>query len=168
MKFQRKSLLSVVGAALVLLTGCMQDSGARPSGSEPAPAFVLQDIHGTSVSLDAVLKANKAVLLNFWATWCPPCQEEIPELIRLQNQYGKSGFTVLGIDVGESPAKVSSFAKKMGINYPLLLDRNQEVATRYGIVGIPTSYLVSGEGKIIGEYHAATPKLFDDVKKAVQ
>lgn len=167
MKFLGKNRAIVAATALLMMTGCMKDSGARPSGTDSALSFSLQDIKGQTVSLDVALKNNKAVLLNFWATWCPPCREEIPELIRLQNEYGKSGFTVLGIDVGESPAKVSTFMNKMGMNYPVLLDRDQAVAARYRIVGIPTSYLVSSEGKIIGEYHAATPDLFADVKKAL-
>ena len=166
MKFSGKKSWVVALVAILMATGCMKASGARDSGTASAPLFGLQDAKGQTVNFDVVLKSNKAVLLNFWATWCPPCREEIPDLIRLQNEYGQKGFTVLGIDVGESPTKVSSFMNKMGINYPVLLDRDQQVATRYGIVGIPTSYLVSSDGKIIGEYHGATPDLFADVKKA--
>jgi len=150
----------------VLTTGCM--AGGSGSGDAAAPLFTLKDTQDRTVSLGDMLKQNKAVLINFWATWCPPCREEIPELIRLQSEYGKRGFTVLGVDVGESPTKVSSFINKMGINYPVALDRDQKVAAEYGLVGIPTSYLVSSEGKIIGEYHAATPELFNDVKNAVE
>lgn len=166
-KFKQLFLMLVVLTA----AGCMgapQSVDSSPvRESAAAPSFTLQDSQGKTVSFESVLKSNKAVLLNFWATWCPPCREEIPDLIRLQNEHGKSGFTVLGIDVGESPTKVSGFMNKMGINYPVLLDRDQQVAASYGIVGIPTSYLVSSDGRIIGEYHAATSKLFDDVKKAV-
>lgn len=161
----------LVALTILMATGCMSapqsvnSSPVRESGS--APAFTLQDPQGNTVSLENALKANKAVLLNFWATWCPPCREEIPDLIKLQNDYGAKGFTVIGVDVGESPSKVSAFINQMGINYPIALDRDQEVAAQYGIVGIPTSYLVSSDGTIIGEYHAATPELFTDVKKAV-
>lgn len=173
MKCSLKLKQTVVILTVLAATGCMSSHGSADrnpvkSAADEVALFTLQDSQGKTTSLEGTLKNNKAVLLNFWATWCPPCREEIPDLIRLQSEYGKSGFTVLGIDVGESPAKVSSFMNKMGINYPVLLDRDKEVAARYGLVGIPTSYLVSSEGKIIGEYHAATSELFADVKKAVQ
>lgn len=148
-----------------LAAGCV--SGSSTAQNAKAPAFTLKNVAGEEVRFEDVLKSNKAVLLNFWATWCPPCREEIPDLIRLQKDYGAKGFTVLGIDVGESANKVSAFSQKFGINYPLLLDRDQQVAARYGLVGIPTSFLVTSEGKIIGEYHEAKQDLFDDVKKAV-
>lgn len=159
-------VLMVLMAAGCSMPGSVGSSSAK-NGSGTASPFTLQDSQGGAVSLEDALKKNKAVLLNFWATWCPPCREEIPDLIRLQNEYGKSGFTVLGINVGESAAKVSGFVNKMGINYPVLLDSEQSVATQYGIVGIPTSYLVSSDGKILGEYHAATAELFSEVKKAL-
>ena len=170
---QTALVLTVLAAAGCLPAGqagmsspeSVDSSSARDSGS--APSFTLQDPQGKTVSLEEMLKSHKAVLLNFWATWCPPCREEIPDLIRLQNEYGAKGFTVIGVDVGESPAKVSTFMSKMGINYPIALDRDQQVAAQYGIVGIPTSYLVASDGRIIGEYHAATSKLFADVKKAI-
>ena len=165
MKFFPGLKRSVFLLTFLLTTGCV--AGGSGGGAE-ASSFVLKDAQGQDISLGETLKKNKAVLLNFWATWCPPCREEIPDLIRLQDEYGTRGFTVLGIDVGESPAKVSSFIKKVGINYPVALDRAQKVAAEYGLVGIPTSYLVSSEGKIIREYHAATPELFSDVKKIVE
>ncbi len=130
--------------------------------------FTLKNTEGKEVSLSTVLKSHKAVLVNFWATWCPPCREEIPGLIDLQKTKGGETFTVLGIDVGESSQKVSNFAKKNGINYPVLLDAEQSVAEKNGIVGIPTSFLVSSEGKILGEYHEYSPELVADVEKAIR
>lgn len=180
MKFYSKLRQTALVLAVLTAAGCQPDRQAGMSSpgsvdSSPAgrsagtvPLFMLKDPQGGVVSLEEALKKNKAVLLNFWATWCPPCREEIPDLIKLQSDYGAKGFTVIGVDVGESPSKVSAFINKMGINYPIALDRDQEVVAQYGIVGIPTSYLVSSDGRIIGEYHAATPDLFADVRKAVQ
>jgi peroxiredoxin len=133
-----------------------------------AQRFTLKDVDGKSVSLDSLLSGHKAVLVNFWATWCPPCREEIPDLIRLQEKYGAQGFTIAGIDVGESAKRVSAFASKNGMNYPLLLDTDSHVAESYDVVGIPTSLLIDKDGKILSEYHAATPKLFADVEKAIR
>ena len=175
MKFLFKfNQTAVILTVLVFVAGCMSAPGgvdsnpAEGSTRDAAPSFTLKDPQGKAVSLEAALKNNKAVLLNFWATWCPPCREEIPDLIRLQKEYGTRSFTVLGVDVGESPAKVSNFINKMAINYPVARYRDQVVAAQYGIVGIPTSYLISSEGKIIAKYHAATPELFSDVKKIIE
>ncbi len=162
-----------VGFLSVLLfsAGCSALESNSPGPAESAlgsaPLFVLTDVQGQDITLQDVLKAHKAVLINFWATWCPPCREEIPDLIRLQEQYGKQSFTVLGVDIAESPAKVSGFMDQMGINYPVVLDKKQKVAQQYRVVGIPTSILLSHEGKVLGEYHSASPQLFADVKKAL-
>lgn len=128
--------------------------------------FTLKDLEGEDTSLKDLLAGHKAVLLNFWATWCPPCREEIPDLIRLQEQYEDKGFTVVGIDVGESKKKVAKFAAKFSMNYPIVLDADQSVSAAYGIVGIPTSLLVDSQGNVIGEFHAAHQDLFDAVEKA--
>ena len=130
--------------------------------------FTLKSSDGKDTQLSSLLKTHKAVLVNFWATWCPPCREEIPGLIDIQKKNGSDKFTVLGIDIGESAKKVSSFMQKNGMNYPVLLDQDQSVAESYHVVGIPTSYLVSSEGKVLGEYHGYTPELVSDVQKAIQ
>ena len=151
----------------MLMAGC-GSSSARSAGSGTAPQFTLKDIKGNEVSLESALKENKAVLVNFWATWCPPCREEIPDLIKLQKKYEGKDFTILGLDVGESAAKVGAFGAKAGINYPLLLDSEQSVAEQYGVVGIPTSYLIASDGKLLGEYHSYNTALGRDVEKALQ
>ena len=156
MKFLKK--IATIFSVSLFLLGC----------AEASTSFTLKDLKGQEVSLDSTLQQNKAVLLNFFATWCPPCREEIPDLIRLQEQYRDRGFTILGVDIGESQKKVSGFVEKMGINYPVVLDEKSSVARDYHVVGIPTSFLVGADGKILGEYHAATPELFEDVEKAVR
>ena len=155
---------------LIFLVGCVaQGPGLAGAASAPTvPDFHLKDLSQTDVDLAGVLKKNKVVLLNFWATWCPPCREEIPDLIRLQEQHQKDGFTVLGVDVGESHTKVSAFAAKIGINYPVLLDADMSVAVQYKIVGIPTSLLVGSDGKIRSAYHAVTPELAADIENALK
>ena len=114
------------------------------------------------------MKQNKAVLLNFWATWCPPCREEIPGLIKLQEAYRNKSFTILGVDVGESQKKAAGFVEKTSINYPVVLDSDMKVAEAYSVFGIPTTFLLSSEGKILGEYHGFTSRLVADVEKALQ
>ena len=163
---------SFLCASLLLSVGC---GGATATYSEqsgdklaPEQMFTLKDLSGKDVSLKEELAKNKAVLINFWATWCPPCREEIPDLVRLHEQYQGQSFEVLGVNLGESNKKASSFAQKMSINYPVLLDSDEEAATDYGIVGIPTSLLVKSDGTIVGEYHSASKKLFTDVENSLK
>ncbi len=158
-------LLAVIGCAA---PGDKGASSAQASEISRMEDFTLEDAQGQKVNLSALLKTHKAVLVNFWATWCPPCREEIPGLIELQKSKGGAAFTILGVDIGESPAKVSNFVQKIGINYPVALDRDQSVAEKYRVVGIPTSYLVSSDGNIIGEYHAYSQQLVEDVEKATR
>ena len=172
MKFSRRLISTVFLSLFFFAAGCMgpssRDSSAETGQLGGRQMFTLKNLNGEEVSLDGLLKSNKAVLLNFWATWCPPCREEIPDLIKLQETYQGRSFTVLGVDVGESAAKVSSFADKIGINYPVVLDGNNRVAETYGIVGIPTSMLIGSDGKILGVYYGFTGQLVADVKKAVE
>lgn len=170
MKHLTRAVWMAVWCAVFGLIGC-GDSGARTASLSGTLVeknrFTLEDTDGRPVALSEVLAAHKVVLINFWATWCPPCREEIPDLIRLQSQYKDKGFTVLGVDIGESARKVAGFAQKSGMNYPIVLDKTHEVAESYRVVGIPTSYLVASDGRILGEYHAAGEELFADVEKAL-
>jgi thiol-disulfide isomerase/thioredoxin len=160
--------MAFVLGSFLTAAGCSAQEGRSVSARGGLEMFTLKDLSDQDVSFEALLAQNKAVLVNFWATWCPPCQEEIPDLIKLQEKHGENGLTILGVDVGESKAKVSRFAQKMGINYPVVLDEDMEVAREYGVVGIPTTYLVSSDGRILGRYHAFTRKLVADVEKALQ
>jgi peroxiredoxin len=124
--------------------------GQIPGSAEGiAPAFILADLKGGEVSL-ADLR-GKVVLLNFWATWCPPCRREIPDFISLQSQYGAQGLQIVGIGTDE-PEKVRIYAVENGMNYPVLFGTD-EVARKYGgIDAIPTTFLIDREGKIVTKY----------------
>ena len=171
MKFWTRSAAASAAVFFVLVTGCVGQRNAHSAALvrnlDASQYFSLQDLSGKSVVLADLLKEKKAVLVNFFATWCPPCREEIPDLIRLQEKYSNQSFTVLGVNVGESQKKVSLFAEKMGMNFPIALDSENSVSRAYGIVGIPASLLISSSGKILGEYHAATEELFQDVEQAL-
>ncbi len=93
---------------------------------------------------------GKWVLVNFWATWCPPCRAEIPDLIALQKQYQNGKLTIIGIAMDyDSPAQVSDFVRQMHINYPIVMG-NDAIAAQVGEVqGLPTSYLFNPQGKIV-------------------
>jgi thiol-disulfide isomerase/thioredoxin len=136
--------------------GAMAMSGA----GKPAPNVRLKDLDGKEVALSDL--KGKVVFVNFWATWCGPCQDEIPSLIDLQNQYASKGFTVVGIAMDEEgKSVVAPFVakelydvkgEKLHINYPILLGTDEASDKFGGILGYPTSFLISRNGTEIMKF----------------
>ena len=122
-----------------------------------APDFTLQSIEGENISLSDYL--GKTVIIDFWATWCPPCRKAIPDLIALKNEYGDD-IEIIGISVDDANTReeVAPFSEQMGINYPVVYG-NIPLTQRYGnIRSIPTSFVVDPEGKIISKHIGYVPK----------
>lgn len=152
-------VLSFLGALLLVIYGANYDTYAgtysgtkgREKAAEPvkmAPNFSLKRIDGGSVRLEDL--KGKVVILNFFATWCPPCRQEIPDLVLLHGKYQKLGLEIIGIslDIGEVDM-VKAFAKRFQIKYPVVEATNQ-VVTDYGDVrGIPTSFIIDRKGAIV-------------------
>jgi thiol-disulfide isomerase/thioredoxin len=93
---------------------------------------------------------GKVVLVNFWATWCPPCRKEIPSLMKLQDKYGDKGFSVLGISMDEGGRKnVKKFVDKLEVNYPIIIGSSKHARAFGGVIGIPVTFLVDREGTIV-------------------
>lgn len=139
----------VIVILLGLLTACSRDRAVEPAapsiGSE-APDFSLSDLSGQNVSLNDL--KGKAVLINFWATWCYPCREEMDDLQAIYDKYKDKGVVVLGINVREGEGVVKEFAKRFNITYPLLLDEDGKVSDAYNVFGIPSSLFIDKEGVI--------------------
>lgn len=113
-----------------------------------APAFSLKDINGKEVALKDY-KDKKTVLLVFWATWCVYCRQEIPELIKLQEQYKGKNLEILGVNIQESAEKIKPFLDNNKINYNTILDIKGDVARSYEVQGIPMNVLIDKKGNII-------------------
>jgi len=117
-----------------------------------APAFSLKDIAGSTVTLSEY--ENKVVLLEFWATWCPPCKASVPELIELQKRYETKEFTVIGISIDHAQNlsnRLYEFSRSYHVNYPVLIG-NDDVARKYNVSSIPASFLIDKKGKIVDIY----------------
>jgi thiol-disulfide isomerase/thioredoxin len=108
--------------------------------------FTLSDINGKSWNLKSL--RGKVVLVNFWATWCPPCRKEMPDLQALSKDYAKQGLVVLGI-TDEDPATVKAFLSQQNYKYPILLDTEKTAAAQFAIEGIPKSFVYDREGKLV-------------------
>jgi thiol-disulfide isomerase/thioredoxin len=125
---------------------------------KPAPLqFTLKDMNGVDVKLASF--KGKVILINFWATWCPPCQKEIPDLIDLQQQYGKD-LVVLGISIDDPLDKLKPYATAKHVNYPMLMGKDrQDVEDAFGpFFGIPVSVFVDRDGKIWKRHSGAATK----------
>ena len=112
-----------------------------------APVITVKDLTGKDVMLNAA-KEKKVLVLNFWATWCPPCQEEMPELEQFYKKYGNK-VQFVAIDVQESPETINQFFKDNGYTYPAYTDLSGNISQIFNITGIPTTIVIDTEGTII-------------------
>ncbi len=120
---------------------------------EPAPPFSLDSLTGDALSLGDF--AGRPVLLNFWATWCAPCIEEMPLLAGAAAQFDEQGLAVLLIDVGEELDLVRSFVEERGLDLPVALDMNNETAYAYRVSAYPTSVLIDTAGRVVDVHRGA-------------
>ncbi len=144
-------LLLLIAAVALLLSGCNNKAGARP----PAPDFKLMDIHGKEVSLSQY--RGSPVILDFWATWCPPCRMSIPELIKIQDEYKDKGLVVLALSLDDpsqaSNAYLREFQKEYKINYKILRANQRVLVDYFGYESpaIPTMFFVDRKGRIVNK-----------------
>jgi peroxiredoxin len=120
----------------------------RTSGITP-PDFTLPTLDGGSITLSDL--KGKVVLINFWTTWCPPCRDEMPSMERLYRRLKYEEFTLLAVDIMESPETVKKFARKYDLSFPILLDKTGEVSGKYAANAIPTTYIIDKKGKAVGK-----------------
>jgi thiol-disulfide isomerase/thioredoxin len=133
---------------------------------DPAPDFKLKDLAGKDLNLDA--SRGKVVLLNFWATWCGPCREEIPELIALQNRY-KDRLQIIGLVVDDDDEKeIRSVIESQGINYPVALADSQTRLAYGGIAALPTVFVINSEGRVVQKHVGLfNPALYETEVRAL-
>ena len=145
----------------------LEASSLRPFPERvPSVDFTLSRLEGGSVSLSDY--AGSVVLLNFWATWCPPCREELPSMVRLQEELGSDNFTILAVSLREERDVVESFMDEHDFELPVLLDPSGSVGMQYGVRGIPTSYVVDREGRVVGMLVGAREWDAPEVKELIR
>jgi len=173
-KGSRSPLVLVVVAFVVALMLYFGYHKARRSGvgsvprltqSTVAPDFSLESLDGKTLRLSDL--RGKAVLLNFWATWCGPCKIEMPWFVDLQKQYGPQGLQIVGVAMDDaSKEDIGKFAKDMGVNYPILIGK-ESVGDQYGgVPALPETFLISRDGKIVDKIIGLRGKA--DIEEAVR
>jgi thiol-disulfide isomerase/thioredoxin len=158
--------------ALMLYFGYHQarrnTSASRITQPTIAPDFSLESLDGKTLRLSDF--RGKAVLLNFWATWCGPCKIEMPWFVDLQNQYGSQGLQIVGVAMDDgSKEDIAKFAKDMGVNYPILIGKDS-VGDQYGgVPALPQSFLITRDGKIVDKIVGLRGKseIEDAIRKAL-
>lgn len=167
------AVIVVVVAGLLLMARYQGRAPALPrahtaaSKGQNAPDFVLTDLQGHAVKLSDL--RGKAVVLNFWATWCPPCKEEIPWFVDLQKRYGAQGLQVIGISMDDDgdQKNVVRFVSENSVNYPILLGK-EKVAEQYGGIDyLPTTFYIDRNGVVI-ERVFGQPGSRDEIEKDVK
>ena len=183
----KKSVLVIIAVVAVIAATYMADRATRQpnqgaamnvakanSAPRPAPDVTLKDLDGKDLSLAQY--RGKVVLVNFWATWCEPCQVEIPWLIEMQQKYAAKGFTVLGVAMDDDGAKVVTpwvqserfdvNGSKSQMNYPIVIGNDAAAEKFGGLLGYPTSVLVSRDGKIIKRITGIIS--YDEMSKSIE
>ena len=153
-------LLAIVLLGLLAAQGCASsaqnvrnDQNAEQGGLPPAPKvgrmapdFILLDLDGNAVALSDF--RGRAVFINFWATWCPPCRVEMPDIEAIHQGYKNKDVMVIGVDILEAENVVRQYVQQGGFSWTFVIDTTGEVADNYGIIAIPTSFFLDKEGVI--------------------
>jgi thiol-disulfide isomerase/thioredoxin len=153
----RLSLLATVAIAVTMVACTTPESGGGKIAISPTPVAVSNIQEG----LEAF--KGKVVILDFWATWCGPCRMEIPGFVKLQEKYRDKGLEIIGVSIdpispqGGGAAAVAPFMKNNNINYTIWMVNNQDVVREYDLSGIPMTYVIDRNGKVVKSHRGAKP-----------
>ena len=149
--------IGIVCALYVFFERSPRVAGHRAAAGqhEPAPDFSLPDLSGQRLSLSAY--RGKVVLLDFWATWCDSCRDEIPRFVQLQNKYRDQGLQIIGVSLDDSPEPARDFYERFKMNYPVVMG-NAKTGDLYGkILGLPVAFVIQRDGRVYAKHVGATP-----------
>lgn len=168
-------LVLVVAIPIILIS--LKEKGShsrftRPlQVGKPAPDFTFPDLDGRKVSLSEFI--GKVVLVNIWATWCPPCRDEMPSMQRLYERFSGEHFEILAVSIdADGREAVAPFMQKMNLTFPALLDPKERIRSLYKITGVPESFIIDRKGtlvqRVVGPLDWATPKVFGLFQELIQ
>lgn len=160
----RTMILVVLAAAVgyTLYANFTKDNVQKVAVGKTAPDFALVDMNGQKHRLSDY--RGEGVFLNFWATWCKPCEREMPYIDKSYTEFKDKGVKVLTVDVGESELAVNNFIERHNLSFPVMIDKDGQVQTAYGINPLPITFLIDKDGKVVrshvGELTQATVNQF--------
>jgi thiol-disulfide isomerase/thioredoxin len=164
---KKLALLFLGGYLALFIAGCGESPVA--SVGKPAPNFDTIDMKGNVWSLSKL--KGQVVFVNFWATWCAPCREEMPSMQRLYTRLPKDKFTMIALYNKDKPAVVKNFVTKLGITLPILDDQQNIIGQKYGLTGLPETFIVDKQGiireKFIGPAEWDSPEYVDLLTKYI-
>jgi peroxiredoxin len=142
-------IVAAAAIAVLILVPLFRPSGSSDAGpaamaGRDAPVFALHDDRGNAVSLDQY--RGKIVVMNLWASWCPPCRAEMPDLQTVAQEFAKDGVVVIGVNQGESAARAAAFARSLDIAFPIWIDDAQRYGRVYAALGLPTTVVIDRRG----------------------
>jgi peroxiredoxin len=140
-------VLAMLGAGGFSRIAAGQGAEQRAKIGAAAPEFAKTDLNGTSIRLSD-LRRKKSVLLSFWASWCPSCQEEVPTLATLQEKFGPRGLEIVAVSIDADQADAAQFVLTHGVTSRVLWDRDGQVAWKYRVIAVPTHYFIDRHGVI--------------------
>ncbi len=140
----RRLLRTVI--TLLLCAAAAVAVAAPLAPSNPAPDFTLRTLEGQNLRLGE--QRGRVVLVNFWATWCGPCRQEMPHLNKLYDKYKSSGFVLLGVNVDEDTRTAAGVASKLGVRFPVLPDSDKLVSKKYDLKAMPSTVLIDRDGRV--------------------
>ena len=138
-----RALRAALCAAVGLVASAVAPAVAPSSA---APDFTLRTMNGPNLRLQE--QRGQVVMVNFWATWCGPCRQEMPQLNRLYEKYRASGFVLLGVNVDDDARNAAAVAAKLGVKFPVLLDTDKKVSHLYDLATMPSTVLIDRDGKV--------------------
>ena len=167
-RFTRVAVRTVLVAAAALSVASISSAGIKEAG--PAPQFTLNARGGKAVNL-AQYK-GQVVMINFWATWCGPCRQEMPLLETIYKKYNKMGFTLLGVNVEPDSKPAEDWLKATPVSFPILFDTKSEVSKMYEVSGMPSTVIVDRKGNVRVIHHGYKPgdenEYQDNIRKLVR
>jgi len=155
------ALLAVIGVATWYALPSAQSKVAE---GRTAPVFSLPDLDGHLKQLPK----GQVVLLNFWATWCPPCRQEMPSMVTLYNKMKSQGLKVVAVSVDQDSSELASFVREYSLPFEVLHDKSNAVSQRYGVYRYPESFLIDRQGRVryhlVGSVEWMSPKVVNTIK----
>ncbi|MET0066039.1 MAG: TlpA disulfide reductase family protein [Candidatus Thiodiazotropha sp.] len=153
----------------LLLGGWILAAPAISQGAtegEPAPNFTLKSRSGENIKLSE-LRGN-VVMVNFWASWCGPCRQEMPLLEQLYDRYKDMGFTLLGVNVDEDPSAADKILKEIPVSFPILLDTRNQVSQSYEVKAMPSTFMIDRDGKLRHLHKGYMPGYENDYQEQIR